>query len=188
MEKLNQWTKRMNKKKDAIGGIASSGSENVANSDVERRNLKQKLIRLIRKSKVPPSEAIACDEELKTAFDSVSNESEIKELFDESDIGNWSDSGPEIDDISISSTPKPSLKPYFSTLTLEGQSSGAPETNNGTHDPNSWTHRLQPPSIDAPSDTSHHPTITGFHPHMISVPGKIDVNKANREQAFCRQH
>lgn len=187
MEKINQWTKRMNKKKDAISGIASSDSDNVPNSDVERRNLKQKLIRLIRKSKVPPSEAIACDEELKTAFDSVSNEEEIKELFDESDIGNWSDSGPEIDDISISSTPKPSLKPYFSTLTLEGQSSGPSETNNGTHeliDPNSWRHRLQ----DAPSDTSHHPTIAGFHPHMISVPDKIDVNKANRDQAFCRQH
>ena len=53
---------------------------------------------------------------------SASNdENDIDDLFDDDDIGDWSDSGQEFDEISISSTPKPSLRPYFSTWTLEGQ-------------------------------------------------------------------
>lgn len=40
-------------------------------------------------------------------------EAEIEDLFDE--LENYSDSGPEVDTISITSTPKPSLRPYFSS-------------------------------------------------------------------------
>lgn len=38
---------------------------------------------------------------------------EIEDLFDE--LEDLSDSGPEVDTISITSTPKPSLRPYFSS-------------------------------------------------------------------------
>lgn len=40
-------------------------------------------------------------------------EMEIEELFDE--LENFSDSGPELDTMSVSSTPKPSLRPFFSS-------------------------------------------------------------------------
>ena len=38
---------------------------------------------------------------------------EIEDLFEE--LQDLSDSGPEIDTMSISSTPKPSLRPFFSS-------------------------------------------------------------------------
>lgn len=38
---------------------------------------------------------------------------EIEELFDE--LEDLSDSGPELDTMSVSSTPKPSLRPFFSS-------------------------------------------------------------------------
>lgn len=38
---------------------------------------------------------------------------EIEELFDE--LEDLSDSGPEVDTMSVSSTPKPSLRPFFSS-------------------------------------------------------------------------
>lgn len=38
---------------------------------------------------------------------------EIEELFDE--LEDMSDSGPELDTMSVSSTPKPSLRPFFSS-------------------------------------------------------------------------
>lgn len=41
------------------------------------------------------------------------DEAEIEDLFDE--LEDLSDSGPEVDTISITSTPKPSLRPYFSS-------------------------------------------------------------------------
>lgn len=37
---------------------------------------------------------------------------DIADLFDEFDL---SDSGPEVDTLSITSTPKPSLRPFFSS-------------------------------------------------------------------------
>lgn len=37
---------------------------------------------------------------------------EIEDLFEELDL---SDSGPEIDTMSVTSTPKPSLRPFFSS-------------------------------------------------------------------------
>lgn len=41
------------------------------------------------------------------------DEAEIEDLFDQ--LEDLSDSGPEVDTISITSTPKPSLRPYFSS-------------------------------------------------------------------------
>lgn len=44
------------------------------------------------------------------------NPQDIDDLFAE--LEDLSDSGPEMDTMSISSTPKPSLRPFFSTTTL----------------------------------------------------------------------
>lgn len=38
---------------------------------------------------------------------------EIEDLFDQ--LEDLSDSGPEVDNISVGSTPKPSLKPFFNS-------------------------------------------------------------------------
>lgn len=43
----------------------------------------------------------------------IGGDMEIEELFDE--LEDLSDSGPELDTMSVSSTPKPSLRPFFSS-------------------------------------------------------------------------
>lgn len=48
---------------------------------------------------------------------------EIEDLFEELDL---SDSGPEMDTMSISSTPKPSLRPFFSSNVSLIYEEGAP--------------------------------------------------------------
>uniref|UniRef100_T1JPP4 Uncharacterized protein n=1 Tax=Tetranychus urticae TaxID=32264 RepID=T1JPP4_TETUR len=98
-------------------------------------NLKQRFIRLLRKFKLPETEAFESEEQYKGYMEQVMAQNE-SDFLDDDDIGDFSDSGQEFDDISISSTPKPSLKPYFSTWTLEGSTSvnggaeAAPTTSN----------------------------------------------------------
>lgn len=77
-----------------------------------QRNLKQKFISLLRRFKVT-------DEVLQSAVNDFNgpdaNQSFVEELFDE--VENLSDSDLDIDTISIQSTPKPKLKPFFAHQT-----------------------------------------------------------------------
>ncbi|XP_023245511.1 phosphofurin acidic cluster sorting protein 2 [Copidosoma floridanum] len=79
-------------------------------ANARQRNLKQKFIALLKRFRV--SEELEQDQEeigQKLATDDMA----IEELFDELD--DMSDSGPELDTMSVSSTPKPSLRPFFSS-------------------------------------------------------------------------
>ncbi|KAB7505420.1 Phosphofurin acidic cluster sorting protein 1 [Armadillidium nasatum] len=83
-------------------------------SSFEQRNLKQRFIALLKRFKVPEAlQAFDQDQDLDTRPDVEVDEAEIEDLFDE--LEDLSDSGPEVDTISITSTPKPSLRPYFSS-------------------------------------------------------------------------
>jgi hypothetical protein len=96
----------------------SSGEEEVADlSDSEpirtkmphaRHNLKQRFVSLLRRFRVPDSEGGRSAD--------LSNPSDIQALFQELEsLSCDEDSGGEQDTMSISSTPKPSLRPFFSS-------------------------------------------------------------------------
>lgn len=96
----------------------SSGEEEVADlSDSEpirtklphtRHNLKQRFVSLLRRFKVPDSECGRSGD--------LSNPSDIQALFKELEsLSCDEDSAGEQDTMSISSTPKPSLRPFFSS-------------------------------------------------------------------------
>ncbi|XP_074035867.1 phosphofurin acidic cluster sorting protein KrT95D [Leptinotarsa decemlineata] len=96
----------------------SSGEEEAADlSDSEpirklphaRHNLKQRFVSLLRRFRVPDSEG-------GRVRDCLNNPSEFQALFQELEsLSCDEDSGAEQDTMSISSTPKPSLRPYFSS-------------------------------------------------------------------------
>lgn len=88
-------------------------------TNARQRNLKQKFIALL-KRRFRVSEDLDQDQEEigQKLSESLTGfvkgaEMEIEELFDE--LEDLSDSGPELDTMSVSSTPKPSLRPFFSS-------------------------------------------------------------------------
>ena len=89
---------------------------------VHNRNLKQKFIALLKKFKIPDSEAsdseeaqAALENELMIANASCDQLANIEDIFEfeDSDV----DSIQDFDDFSVSSTPRPGLKPFFSSKT-----------------------------------------------------------------------
>lgn len=89
---------------------------------VHNRNLKQKFIALLKKFKIPDSEASDSEEQAALENELIANAScdmgqlgNIEDIFEfeDSDV----DSAQDFDDFSISSTPRPGLKPFFSSKT-----------------------------------------------------------------------
>nr|XP_027205302.1 phosphofurin acidic cluster sorting protein 2-like [Dermatophagoides pteronyssinus] len=104
-------------------------NRSVVPTNVQQRNLKQKFISLLKKFRLPDSEAYDSEEKFQEALEkelmsSAQEPPDIDEFFDDEEIDDldyMTDSGQEFDDVSISSTPKPSLRPFFSSCTLVGQ-------------------------------------------------------------------
>lgn len=94
---------------------SSRRAASLENPNVHQRNLKQKFIALLKKFKIPDSETsdfeaeAALENEL-MANSSVGNIDDMFE-FEDSDV----DSGPEFDGDSVTSIPRPGLKPFFSS-------------------------------------------------------------------------
>ncbi|XP_035219698.1 phosphofurin acidic cluster sorting protein 1-like [Stegodyphus dumicola] len=103
--------------------IHKSLNQKIFQSGVERpdpaeRNIKQKIIALLKKFRIPEAE-VSDSEQLQEELEQElisQNPQEFEDLIDE--LESMSDSGPDVDDISITSTPKPSLRPFFSSGTL----------------------------------------------------------------------
>ncbi|XP_076359704.1 phosphofurin acidic cluster sorting protein KrT95D [Tachypleus tridentatus] len=96
--------------------LSANGEER---PDPNQRNIKQKFIALLKKFRVSEAEVLYSEQYPGELEQELINENpqEIEQLlFDESE--DLSDSCPECDDVSISSTPKPSLRPFFSSCTL----------------------------------------------------------------------
>ncbi|XP_043203544.1 phosphofurin acidic cluster sorting protein 1-like [Amphibalanus amphitrite] len=82
-------------------------------SNMRQRNLKEKFMTLLKRFKVSEGlQELDQDQDMDPKFDG--EEREIADLLKELDEY-ASDSEPEIDTMSISSTPKPSLRPFFSS-------------------------------------------------------------------------
>ncbi|XP_047351879.1 phosphofurin acidic cluster sorting protein 2 isoform X3 [Vespa velutina] len=123
--------------------------------NARQRNLKQKFIALLKRFRV--SEDLDHDQE-EIGQKLSGGDMEIEELFDE--LEDLSDSGPELDTMSVSSTPKPSLRPFFSSsrslLTpphsergVDRQSDDSSRRADSDSHPENWTdHEANdPPSI-----------------------------------------
>lgn len=89
---------------------------------VHNRNLKQKFIALLKKFKIPDSEASDSEEQAALENELIANAScDIGQLGNIEDIFEFEDSDvdsvQDFDDFSMSSTPRPGLKPFFSSKT-----------------------------------------------------------------------
>ncbi|RZF43084.1 hypothetical protein LSTR_LSTR001262 [Laodelphax striatellus] len=85
-------------------------------ANARQRNLKQKFISLLKRFRVSEDlQGLAADRETigRKLSGGDMDPADIEDLFEE--LEDLSDSGPEIDTMSISSTPKPSLRPFFSS-------------------------------------------------------------------------
>ncbi|XP_069681566.1 phosphofurin acidic cluster sorting protein 2 isoform X2 [Periplaneta americana] len=101
---------------DAMGRRARKASRTKIPANARQRNLKQKFIALLKRFRVSEDlQGLDNDQEAigqKLSGGDV-DPTEIEDLFEE--LEDLSDSGPELDTMSISSTPKPSLRPFFSS-------------------------------------------------------------------------
>lgn len=89
--------------------------KNIASGNARQRNLKQKFIALLKRFRVN-DDLHTLDNDRETINQKFAggdmDPADIEDLFDELDL---SDSGPDLDTLSILSTPKPSLRPFFSS-------------------------------------------------------------------------
>lgn len=142
--------------------------------NARQRNLKQRFIALLKRFKVP--EAFEQDQELDPRTGAEVDEAEIEDLFDE--LEGLSDSGPEVDTISITSTPKPSLRPYFSSsrsLLNEADKVGADRLSDES------SKRADSDHMENWTDQEH------SDPQCIaSSPPRDDKNKSNKAKLFNR--
>ncbi|XP_064118330.1 phosphofurin acidic cluster sorting protein 2-like isoform X13 [Macrobrachium nipponense] len=170
--------------------------------NARQRNLKQRFIALLKRFKVPEAlQAFDQDQELDPRTGGEVDEAEIEDLFDE--LEDLSDSGPEVDTISITSTPKPSLRPYFS--------SSRSLLNEGLTDLGSTYLRLKVPGALRPrgvkvdkvgadrlsdesskrADSDHMENWTDQEHSdpqcLASSPPREDKNKSNKTKLFNRE-
>ncbi|XP_045609459.1 phosphofurin acidic cluster sorting protein 2 isoform X2 [Procambarus clarkii] len=167
--------------------LRSSARSKSLPPNARQRNLKQRFIALLKRFKVPEAlQAFDQDQELDPRTGGEVDEAEIEDLFDE--LEDLSDSGPEVDTISITSTPKPSLRPYFS-------SSRSLLNEGGTY------LRLKVPADKAGADRlSDESSKRADSDHMenwtdqehsdpqclASSPPREDKNKSNKNKLFNR--
>lgn len=88
-------------------------SKKCARSLFQQRNFKQKIVSLLKRFKVPDE----LEGSVARRAGGLRGERELDALFQELEslsCGEGDDSGPDIDSISVGSTPKPSLRPFFS--------------------------------------------------------------------------
>lgn len=84
----------------------------LSNSAARQRNIKQKFVALLKRFKVTEPEDLKGNTEQNSQLNDIDPE-EIEDLLDM--IEDNSDYGPDIDTASVGSTPKPSLRPFFSS-------------------------------------------------------------------------
>lgn len=88
------------------------------NSAIRQRNIKQKFIALLRRFKVTDAEdlrgAIKGSPEESSQVNDIDPD-EIEDLLNELEYSDYDHYGPDLDTASVGSTPKPSLRPFFSS-------------------------------------------------------------------------
>jgi len=170
--------------------------------NARQRNLKQKFIALLKRFKITEDlqglarEAGGIDRTKLTGADLEMDAGDIEDLIDE--LEDLSDSGPEMDTLSVTSTPKPSLRPFFassrslapasvdssvasSVAVALGQHKGllerhySDESSKRNADSDSlaemWTDQEQsdPPPPTTSAASTYATSVSGFHPSTASA-------------------
>ncbi|XP_057337187.1 phosphofurin acidic cluster sorting protein 2 isoform X3 [Microplitis mediator] len=154
--------------------------------NARQRNLKQKFIALLKRFRV--SEELEHDQE-EIGQKLSGGDMEIEELFDE--LEDLSDSGPELDTMSVSSTPKPSLRPFFSSSRSllapphperggDRQSDDSSRRADSDSHPENWTDHE---ANDAPSTVAGSPPKSEPQHHQHSNKSE---NTDRRSRLFAR--
>ncbi|GFR96922.1 phosphofurin acidic cluster sorting protein 2 [Elysia marginata] len=97
-------------------------SRSKARPAISQRNFKQKFRALLKRFKISEDVLTTLDSE--ADHDQIQNQ-ELDDLFDELED---SDSGPELDTMSVMSTPKPKLRPFFAGRGTTPEASEIPKT------------------------------------------------------------
>lgn len=162
----------MLEERDLRGSAASSRrkSKALANSAARQRNMRQKFVALLRRFKVNEPEelrALKASSEQASQLQDVDPE-EIDDLLNE--LEDYSDYGPELDTTSVGSTPKPSLRPFFSSSrSLIREALDNPGGGKGY----SILERPEPGS-DHLSDDSSKGALSDSHPETLTDPEHSD--------------
>ncbi|GFO04132.1 phosphofurin acidic cluster sorting protein 2 [Plakobranchus ocellatus] len=98
-------------------------SRSKARPAISQRNFKQKFRALLKKFKISEDVLTTLDSE--ADHDQIPNPQELDDLFDELED---SDSGPELDTMSVMSTPKPKLRPFFAGRGTTPEANEIPKT------------------------------------------------------------
>ncbi|XP_069941272.1 phosphofurin acidic cluster sorting protein 2 isoform X4 [Cherax quadricarinatus] len=149
--------------------------------NARQRNLKQRFIALLKRFKVPEAlQAFDQDQELDPRTGGEVDEAEIEDLFDE--LEDLSDSGPEVDTISITSTPKPSLRPYFSSSrSLLNEGLSVPDKVGADRLSDESSKRADSDHMENWTDQEHSDPQC-----LASSPPREDKNKSNKNKLFNR--
>jgi hypothetical protein len=144
----------------------------LSNSAARQRNLRQKFVALLRRFKVNEPEDLRALN--KTEQDSQMNDvdpEEFEAILDELEYG--SDYGPDLDTTSVGSTPKPSLRPFFSSsrsLIREALD------NPGQKGQKGYSILEKPEMVsDHMSDDSSKGALSDSHPETLTDPEHSDV-------------
>ncbi|OWR53264.1 hypothetical protein KGM_214722 [Danaus plexippus plexippus] len=112
--KIQSYIRSKEQERDSDSEMETTSKRKASSGKLAQRNLKQKFAALLRRFRVPEELA-----DRGAARDTHHAQRDIDELFQELEslsCGEGEDSGPDqMDTISIGSTPKPSLRPFFSS-------------------------------------------------------------------------
>merc|ERR1719228_2673706 len=146
-------------------------AKGLSNSAVRQRNLRQKFVALLRRFKVKEPEdlrALKDNTEQNSQVNDVDPE-EIEDLLNE--LEDYSDYGPDLDTTSVGSTPKPSLRPFFSSSrSLIREALDNPGTQKSGYS------ILEKPEVasDHMSDDSSKGAMSDSHPETLTDPEHSD--------------
>eukprot|EP00092_Neocalanus_flemingeri_P012906 GFUD01013905.1.p1 GENE.GFUD01013905.1~~GFUD01013905.1.p1 ORF type:complete len:920 (+),score=246.81 GFUD01013905.1:471-3230(+) len=146
-------------------------AKGLSNSAARQRNLRQKFVALLRRFKVNEPEelrALKNNTEQNSQVNDVDPE-EIEDLLNE--LEDYSDYGPDLDTTSVGSTPKPSLRPFFSSSrSLIREALDNPGTQKSGYS------ILEKPEIgsDHMSDDSSKGALSDSHPETLTDPEHSD--------------
>merc|ERR1719228_463910 len=146
-------------------------TKGLSNSAVRQRNLRQKFVALLRRFKVKEPEdlrALKDNTEQNSQVNDVDPE-EIEDLLNE--LEDYSDYGPDLDTTSVGSTPKPSLRPFFSS-----SRSLIREALDNPGNQKSGYSILEKPEVasDHMSDDSSKGAMSDSHPETLTDPEHSD--------------
>ncbi|XP_025407381.1 phosphofurin acidic cluster sorting protein 1 isoform X2 [Sipha flava] len=171
--------------------------KNIATGNARQRNLKQKFIALLKRFRVN-EDLHSLENDRETISQKLSggdmDPADIEDLFEE--LEDLSDSGPDLDTLSILSTPKPSLRPFFSssrTNMIHEGLSGVPTVERNIERFSDESSKKADSDSYLDTWTDSDPTPMNSSPPKISnnddkkeIPSMVEKEKEKKSRIFTR--